>query len=128
MAALGAVALLSPQRQLILLFFALPIRVAAALFAAFFLLSAIADNDLSSAAHLGGLAFGFLSRRKRRSNIVVLQNAVSSGGRAAGSGDRDLARMTREQVERRRTIQNNELKFRAHGVEPFSQAELAPFL
>ena len=58
-AALGAVALLSPQRQLILLFFALPIRVAAALFAAFFLLSAIADNDLSSAAHLGGLAFGF---------------------------------------------------------------------
>lgn len=60
-AALGAVALLSPQRQLILLFFPVPIRVAAALFGAFFLLSAIADRDLSNAAHLGGLAFGFFA-------------------------------------------------------------------
>jgi membrane associated rhomboid family serine protease len=60
-AALGAVALLNPARQLILLFFPLPIRVAAALFGAFFLLSTIADNDLSSAAHLGGLAFGFFA-------------------------------------------------------------------
>ena len=60
-AALGAVALLNPARQLILLFFPLPIRVAAALFGAFFLLSAVADNNLSDAAHLGGLAFGFFS-------------------------------------------------------------------
>jgi membrane associated rhomboid family serine protease len=60
-AALGAVALLSPQRQIILLIFPLPIRMAAALFGAFFLLAAVADNDLSSAAHLGGLAFGFFA-------------------------------------------------------------------
>lgn len=60
-AALGAVALLSPNRQLILLVFPVPIRVAAALFGAFFLLAAVADNDLSSAAHLGGLAFGFFA-------------------------------------------------------------------
>lgn len=60
-AAMGAVALLNPQRQLILLIFPVPIRVAVALFGAFFLLSAIADRDLSSAAHLGGLAFGFFA-------------------------------------------------------------------
>jgi membrane associated rhomboid family serine protease len=61
LAALGAVALLSPGRQIIVLFFPLPIRVAAGLFGAFFLLSAIADRDLSNAAHLGGLAFGFFA-------------------------------------------------------------------
>jgi membrane associated rhomboid family serine protease len=60
-AALGAVALLVPERQLILLFFPLPIRVAAALFGAFFLLAMVADRDFSSAAHLGGLAFGFFA-------------------------------------------------------------------
>jgi membrane associated rhomboid family serine protease len=61
LAALGAVALLSPQRQLILLIFPVPIRVAAALFGAFFLLSALADRSVSDAAHLGGLAFGFFA-------------------------------------------------------------------
>jgi membrane associated rhomboid family serine protease len=60
-AALGAVALLMPERQLILLFFPLPIRVAAGLFGAFFLLAVVADHDYSSAAHLGGLAFGFIA-------------------------------------------------------------------
>lgn len=60
-AALGAVALLMPERQLILLFFPVPIRVAAALFGAFFLLATVADKDFSSAAHLGGLAFGFFA-------------------------------------------------------------------
>ena len=60
-AAMGAVALLNPQRQLILLFFPVPIRVGVALFGAFFLLSTVADRDLSNAAHLGGLAFGFFA-------------------------------------------------------------------
>jgi membrane associated rhomboid family serine protease len=60
-AAMGAVALLSPSRQLILLVFAVPIRMAVGLFGAFFLLSSLADRDLSSAAHLGGLAFGFFA-------------------------------------------------------------------
>ncbi len=60
-AALGAVALLVPERQLILLFFPVPIRVAAALLGAFFLLAAVGDRDFSNAAHLGGLAFGFFA-------------------------------------------------------------------
>lgn len=59
-ACLGAVALLYPERQLILLVFPVPIRVAAALFAALFLLSLV-DGDYSDAAHLGGLAFGFFA-------------------------------------------------------------------
>lgn len=60
-ACLGAVALLFPERQLILLLFSVPIRVAAALFALLFLLTAVGDHDYSNAAHLGGLAFGFLA-------------------------------------------------------------------
>src|SRR5688500_12353661 len=55
-AAVGAVALLNPARQLIILVFPVPIRVAVGLFGAFFLLSALADRNLSNAAHLGGLA------------------------------------------------------------------------
>ena len=61
LAAMGAIALLSPQRQLILLFFPLPIRTAVALFGAFYLLSTVADRNPSDAAHLGGLAFGFIA-------------------------------------------------------------------
>ena len=61
LAAMGAVALLNPNRQLILVFFPLPIRVAVALIGAFYLLSAVADRDPSNAAHLGGLAFGFFA-------------------------------------------------------------------
>jgi membrane associated rhomboid family serine protease len=60
-AAMGAVALLNPARQLIILVFPVPIRVAVGLFGAFFLLSALADRNLSNAAHLGGLAFGFFA-------------------------------------------------------------------
>jgi len=61
LAAMGAVALLSPNRQLILLIFPVPIRIAVALIGAFYLLSALADRNLSNAAHLGGLAFGFFA-------------------------------------------------------------------
>jgi membrane associated rhomboid family serine protease len=60
-AAMGAVALLSPNRQLILLVFPVPIRVAVGLFGAFFFLSTVADRNPSNAAHLGGLAFGFFA-------------------------------------------------------------------
>lgn len=60
-AAMGAVALLYPERQLILLVFPVPIRVAAALFAVLFLLTVVGDRDFSDAAHLGGLAFGFVA-------------------------------------------------------------------
>lgn len=58
-ALLGGCALYFPSRQLILLVFPVPIRVAAGLFAALFLLTTIADRDFSNACHLGGLAFGF---------------------------------------------------------------------
>jgi membrane associated rhomboid family serine protease len=58
-AALGAVALLMPETQLILLIFPVPIRAAAALFGIFFFLTAVVEGNLSDAAHLGGLAFGF---------------------------------------------------------------------
>ena len=60
-AAMGAVALLSPSRQIWVFFFSLPIRVFVGLIAAFFLLTVIGERDLSNAAHLGGLAFGFFA-------------------------------------------------------------------
>jgi membrane associated rhomboid family serine protease len=59
-ACMGAVALFYPERQLILLVFPVPMRVAVALFAVFFLLSVVGDRSFGDAAHLGGLAFGFL--------------------------------------------------------------------
>ncbi len=56
MAAMGAVALLYPEMQFL---FGIPIRVGVAIIGVIFLLSAAADRDLSDAAHLGGLIFGF---------------------------------------------------------------------
>lgn len=61
LAALGACALLFPEMQIVLLFFLVPIRFAAALFAILYFLLMIGERDLSGAAHLGGLAFGFLA-------------------------------------------------------------------
>ena len=59
LAALGACALLFPEMQIVLLFFLVPIRFAAALFGILYLLLTFGERDLSGAAHLGGLAFGF---------------------------------------------------------------------
>lgn len=61
LAILGAVALLFPERQIILLFFPVAIRTAALLLGILFTLTAVADRDLSNAAHLGGLLFGFFA-------------------------------------------------------------------
>jgi membrane associated rhomboid family serine protease len=75
LALLGACALLFPERQLILLIFPVPIRMAAALIGGLYLLTSVADQNLSDAAHLGGLAFGwfaplfggpFVRRQQRR--------------------------------------------------------------
>jgi hypothetical protein len=41
--------------------FPVPIRVAAALMGALFLLTTVADQSFGDAAHLGGLAFGFFA-------------------------------------------------------------------
>lgn len=60
-AAIGACALLFPEMQLILLFFLVPIRWAAALLSVLYLFTVISEHDLSNAAHLGGLAFGWFS-------------------------------------------------------------------
>lgn len=58
LAIMGAVALFYPERQIVLVFFLVPIRAAVALLGILFLLTAVAEGDLSNAAHLGGLAFG----------------------------------------------------------------------
>ncbi len=60
-AIMGAVALFFPDRQLVLLFFLVPIRAAVLILGVIFALGAMAYGDLSSAAHLGGLGFGFLA-------------------------------------------------------------------
>jgi membrane associated rhomboid family serine protease len=58
MAAMGAVALFYPERQFI---FGIPIRVGVAILGFLYLLSAMADRNLSDAAHIGGLVFGFVA-------------------------------------------------------------------
>jgi membrane associated rhomboid family serine protease len=58
LAALGACALLFPERQLLILFFPVPIRMFAALAALLFTLWVIGERDTSSACHLGGLVYG----------------------------------------------------------------------
>ena len=82
---IGAVALLLPETQLILVLFFVPVRIAAAVFGVYYLLSAILDRSLSDAAHLGGLAFGFLApwligpwfyRRRKNRNRRRLQRAA----------------------------------------------------
>ncbi|MGN6727377.1 MAG: rhomboid family intramembrane serine protease [Tepidisphaeraceae bacterium] len=60
-AVLGADALLFPEWQIVLVFFLVPIRLAAGLIAGLYLLTIVGDHDYSNAAHLGGLAFGFFA-------------------------------------------------------------------
>jgi len=58
LATIGAVAYLYPE---IRLFMIIPIRVFAALLAILYVLTTVGDRNFSDAAHLGGLAFGFLA-------------------------------------------------------------------
>lgn len=58
MAAMGAVALFYPERQFL---FGIPIRLGVAILGGIYLLSSVADRNLSDSAHLGGLAFGFFA-------------------------------------------------------------------
>jgi membrane associated rhomboid family serine protease len=60
-AAMGACALFFPDTQIILLVFPVRIRLAVALFAFYFTLTVITEGNLSNAAHLGGLAFGWFA-------------------------------------------------------------------
>lgn len=73
-ACMGAVALFYPERQIILLIFPVPIRIAVALFAAFFLLSVAGDKSFGDAAHLGGLAFGFFAPWLAGPYLIKQQN------------------------------------------------------
>jgi membrane associated rhomboid family serine protease len=61
MACMGAVALLFPEMGIWLIIIVLPIRAVAAMFAVWYALTVIASHDLSNAAHLGGLVFGFIA-------------------------------------------------------------------
>jgi membrane associated rhomboid family serine protease len=61
LAALGACALLFPERTVLLLIFPVPIRLLALLLALLFTLVVIGEHDGAQACHLGGLAFGFLA-------------------------------------------------------------------
>jgi membrane associated rhomboid family serine protease len=59
-AMLGALALLNPEMQILLFFiFPISIRLLAVLLGLLWFLIVISSGDPSSAAHLGGLAFGF---------------------------------------------------------------------
>lgn len=59
MACIGAVALMFPEMSIWLIVITIPIRVVAVLFAIWYVLTVVASHDLSNAAHLGGLVFGF---------------------------------------------------------------------
>ncbi len=63
LAIIGACAYLFPEQQVFVLIFAIPIRVLAVLLAIIYVLTIIGapDHGFSDAAHLGGLAYGFLS-------------------------------------------------------------------
>lgn len=61
MACIGAVALLFPDMSIWLVIITIPIRAVAIIIALWFALTVVADHNLSNAAHLGGLAFGFLA-------------------------------------------------------------------
>ena len=90
-AAMGAVALLNPARQLILL--VLPACRSAWRWpcsAAFFLLSTLADRNLSNAAHLGGLAFGFFAPWIAGPWVVEVPAQLGEAPRpAAATSERD---------------------------------------
>ena len=58
LAALGACALLFPEKQVLFIIFPIPIRVLAVLLALLYVLTTVGHRDLSNAAHLGGLVFG----------------------------------------------------------------------
>ena len=58
LATLGACALLFPEKQVLLFFFPIPIRLLAVLLGLLYALTIIGEQNLSNAAHLGGLVFG----------------------------------------------------------------------
>ncbi len=83
---IAACAILFPQMMLILLFFPVPIRVAAVLLAVLYGLTVLADRNLSNAAHLAGMAGaviwiygerrGLLANRPRRSRQGAWQQRI----------------------------------------------------
>jgi membrane associated rhomboid family serine protease len=87
-AVLGAIAAINPGMQTLALFVVpITLRTLALLYTVIFVLSVIGDHNLSNAAHLGGLAFGFLTVRY---GMGLLRNLGWPEGDfdLAGSGDR----------------------------------------
>jgi membrane associated rhomboid family serine protease len=85
LAALGACALLFPEKQVLLLIFPVPIRLLALLLGLLFTLTVIGERNLSNAAHLGGLVFGFVApyyggpawhRLQRRMHLAKARAAI----------------------------------------------------
>lgn len=80
-AILGGCALFYPDRAVILFFFPITTRALAGLYGAFFLLSTFADRNFSDAAHLGGLAFGFLAPYLAGPKLRDLQQSMEQNKR-----------------------------------------------
>jgi membrane associated rhomboid family serine protease len=112
-ACMAGCALLFPGMQIILVFFPVPIRVAAGLFFVFFLLTIVGDKDLSNAAHLGGLAFGFFAPMTRpwfhRLNAKIQAQRVMQ--------------QVREEAEEERIVDRILEKVRDHGMQSLNNSE-----
>jgi membrane associated rhomboid family serine protease len=63
MAVLGAATAIAPDMQILALIIPMTMRTLALLYTVFYILSVVGDRDVSDAAHLGGLAFGFIAVR-----------------------------------------------------------------
>jgi rhomboid family protein len=90
LAVLGACTAIMPDMQVLALIIPMTMRTLALLCTVFYVLSIIGDRDPADAAHLGGLAFGFLSVRFGRGVWTDLsRNLTRSRIRRLEQTDRD---------------------------------------
>ncbi len=88
MAVLGAATAIAPDMQVFAqMIIPMTMRTMALLYTVFYIFSIIGDRDVADAAHLGGLAFGFIAvcfrkrnlaepRRKRVTSVPALRRRV----------------------------------------------------
>ena len=102
---LAGCAILFPRMIIILLFFPVPIRVAATLFVVVYVLTILWDGDLSNAAHLGGMiaAWGWIQVGRRHEARMLGGGAggdpVSRVRKSAGSWQRKQRKLQKEAAE-----------------------------
>jgi len=113
---LGACAVLFPGFVIILLFFPVPIRVAAVIFVAIYVLNLMARgrNAGGDAAHLAGLAFGVLWAAYGPGSVRSFVRR-----RREGAWQRNLQRRQREQAEVDRILD----KIRRQGIASLTRRE-----